>query len=69
MSKYEFEQRLDETKYNLIENVKAILNCWANGEIVVYVDDYEDFYDDVDETNYDPYMGCDFYDCGSYDEW
>lgn len=29
----------------------------------------EDFYDDVDETNYDPYLGCDFYDCGSYDEW
>ena len=26
--------------------------------------EYDDWDDDVDETFYDPYMGCDFYDCG-----
>lgn len=29
-----------------------------------------DFPDDVDETNYDPYMGCDFFeDCGIDEGW
>lgn len=31
-------------------------------------DDEPDFPDDVDETNYDPYMGCDFFETCDYDE-
>jgi hypothetical protein len=30
--------------------------------------DYED-YDDVDESNYNPYTGCDEYEVDSIDEW
>ncbi len=33
-------------------------------------EDFDDFEDDVDETNYDPYMGCDFWDDGgSFEGW
>lgn len=33
-------------------------------------EDEYDFEDDVDETNYDPYMGCDFWDDGnSFEGW
>ena len=33
-------------------------------------DEEWDFEDDVDETNYDPYMGCDFWDDGSsFEGW
>lgn len=32
-------------------------------------DDYPDWDDDVDETFYNPYMGCDDFEVGGYDEW
>ena len=32
-------------------------------------EDEPDFPDDVDETNYDPYAGCDVYDCEPIDDW
>ena len=32
-------------------------------------EDYPDFPDDVDETNYDPYAGCDVYNCEPIDDW
>ena len=31
-------------------------------------EDEPDFPDDVDESNYNPYMGCDFFECDSIDE-
>ena len=31
-------------------------------------DEFNDIPDDVDESNYDPYMGCDYYECDSIDE-
>ncbi len=52
---------------------KTTLACWENGEAVTDIYDIErdeddDFYElDVDETNYDPYLGCDFYDYGCED--
>lgn len=30
-------------------------------------DDRDDYNDDVDESNYDPYLGCDSYDCEPFD--
>ena len=35
--------------------------CEEEGIYVVLDDDDPPIPDDVDETNYDPYMGCDFY--------
>lgn len=44
--------------------------CFAND--MMYFDDGDENYeipDDVDETNYDPYCGCDMFEiCGSIDE-
>ena len=48
-----------------------IFECNVDLECIeadIYLEDEdgdEGYYweDDVDETNYDPYMGCDFYDC------
>ena len=31
--------------------------------------DIDDIDDDADETNYDPYAGCDIYEYDSVDEW
>ena len=44
--------------------------CFAN-DMMHFDDADEDYYipDDVDETNYDPYCGCDMFEiCGSIDE-
>lgn len=41
--------------------------CDAQGIDDIEEEDY-DFPDDVDETNYDPYMGCDFYETCDCDE-
>ena len=41
--------------------------CDAQGIDDIEEEDY-DFPDDVDETNYDPYMGCDFYETCNCDE-
>ena len=70
---YGFESKLRINLGYFLDTLKTTIACWNNGEAVTdiydFVDDEgEDFYDDVDETNYDPYLGCDFYDCGSYDE-
>lgn len=71
-----FEHNITIAQLDLIDAIKIVLECWAEGQSVNDLYDIErdeaeeeDFYDDVDETNYDPYLGCDFYDCGSYDEW
>lgn len=50
----------------VIEMERVICECDA---LLTDEDEYEGdegYYweDDVDETNYDPYLGCDFYDCG-----
>lgn len=41
--------------------------CDAQGIDDIEEEDY-DFPDDVDETNYDPYMGCDFFETCDCDE-
>lgn len=71
---YRFEADLRINLGYFLETFKTTIACWNNGEAVTDIyelvdDEEEDFYDDVDETNYDPYLGCDFYDCGSYEEW
>lgn len=39
------------------------------GDIFEFEDEESDIPDDVDETNYDPYCGCDMFEiCGSIDE-
>lgn len=71
-----FEHNITIAQLDFIDAIKTVLECWGQGQAVTDLYDIErdeaeeeDFYDDVDETNYDPYLGCDFYDCGSYDEW
>lgn len=44
---------------------------WTSYELntIIPQDEPDDIPDDVDETNYDPYCGCDMYEiCGSIDE-
>lgn len=70
-----FEHNITIAQLDLIDSIKIVLECWEQGQAVtdlydIEKDEDEDYFnDDVDETNYDPYLGCDFYDCGSYDEW
>lgn len=47
----------------LLENrVNALFNAYCEDEgIYLILDDDPPIPDDVDETNYDPYMGCDFF--------
>lgn len=48
------------------------LYCELNDIVYIIEDEDEesDIPDDVDETNYDPYMGCDSYDdCGIDEGW
>ena len=43
------------------------VQCFMND--MSYFDDGDDIPDDVDETNYDPYCGCDMFEiCGTIDE-
>ena len=57
----------------LCEQVEALTRayfiefCDAQGIDDIEEEDY-DFPDDVDETNYDPYMGCDFFETCDCDE-
>ena len=68
-----FEHNITIAQLDLIDAIKTTLACWENGEAVTDIydierDENDDFYEpDVDETNYDPYLGCDFYDCGCED--
>lgn len=72
-----FESNLTIAQLDLIGAIRIVLECWEQGQAVndlydIERDEDEDedyFNDDVDETNYDPYLGCDFYDFGGYDEW
>lgn len=47
----------------------VIIMSIAHKQEAIETADYDDFEDDVDETNYDPYMGCDFYDFGGCEDW
>lgn len=49
----------------------VIIMSMAHQQEAIETADYDDYEDDVDETNYDPYMGCDFYESYDYDltEW
>ncbi len=69
--------RFNELTMIFISNTKTIMTSWQNGCIVrpFELDSYEDYLegedpdwsDDVDETFYDPYMGCDCWDDGCCD--
>jgi len=56
---------------------RAVAIDMDTGEVVYDTDDEESYYPDVyepfdgqyDELNYDPYMGCDFYDCPTVDDF
>ena len=62
-----------EDKDALCEQVETLTRayfiefCDAQGIDDIEEEDY-DFPDDVDETNYDPYMGCDFFETCDCDE-
>ena len=43
-----------------IKECDDFANMWDEGDDYI-VDTEEDYEPDVDETFYDPYMGCDFY--------
>ena len=60
-----FEHNITIAQLDLIDAIRTVLECWEQGQAVT------DLYDiERDEAeDYDPYLGCDFYDCGSYDEW
>ena len=64
---YRFEITLEELTATFITSLRFIMENW-NEEIIVVCDDDEDpewddeWPDDVDESNYDPYLGCDFFD-------
>lgn len=67
---FRFEITLEELTATFITSLHFIMENW-NEEIIVVCDDDEDpewddewpdWDDDVDETNYDPYLGCDFFD-------
>lgn len=57
----------DEVIYDDYDNTVTFAGTREFG--VEYEDDLVDVDDDVDETNYDPYCGCDMFEiCGSIDE-
>ena len=48
---------------------EVIYDDYDNTVTFAGTDEFEDIPDDVDETNYDPYCGCDMFEiCGSIDE-
>lgn len=48
---------------------EVIYDDYDNTVTFAGTDEYEDIPDNVDETNYDPYCGCDMFEiCGSIDE-
>lgn len=70
-----FESNIRVAQMDLIDTLKIVLECWKNDEAVTdlydieYEEDEDFFNDDVDETNYDPYLGCDFYECEYENDW
>ena len=74
----QFEAQIILAHDNIILWGRA-LECWNEGYSFYDIDPYEDedpdwcddWSDDVDESNYDPYLGCDFYEPYDYDlsEW
>lgn len=58
---------VDDVDYDRYDNTIVFIGDREFG--VEYEDDLVDVDDDVDETNYDPYCGCDMFEiCGSIDE-
>lgn len=58
---------VDDVDYDRYDNTIVFVGDREFG--VEYEDDLVDVDDDVDETNYDPYCGCDMFEiCGSIDE-
>lgn len=58
---------VDDVDYDRYDNTIIFVGDREFG--VEYEDDLVDVDDDVDETNYDPYCGCDMFEiCGSIDE-
>ena len=48
--------------HTLIEEVEDMIYAEQEQGDLLYSEENFDFEDDVDETNYNPYMGCDCYD-------
>ena len=57
---------VDEVIYDDYDN--SILFAGTTSFIEDENENY-DFDDSVDESNYDPYAGCDVYDCEPIDDW
>ena len=70
----EFDANIVVAHDNIILFLRA-LECWESGMSFYDIEDdtdpdwCDDWSDDVDETNYDPYLGCDFYDCAYENDW
>ena len=64
----------DKQIENLMDNILNTLNGTTLEKPIVFEieieDDEDDFYDDVDESNYNPYTGTDEYESEPFDlEW
>ena len=53
----------DPTEPDIVESARNIGKEYLESIGVTEVSDEDDIPDDVDETNYNPYMGCDDYEC------
>lgn len=51
------------TEPDIVESARNIGKEYLESIGVTEVSDEDDIPDDVDETNYNPYMGCDEYEC------
>lgn len=59
----------DPTEPDIIESARNIGKEYLESIGITEVHNEDDIPDDVDETNYDPWCGCDMFEiCGSIDE-
>lgn len=64
---YRFEITLEELTTTFITNLRFGMEHWD--EEIIIIEEEDDFCDDVDESDYDPYLGQDWYDCFGYPDW
>ena len=48
---------------------EVVYDDYDNTVTFAGTDEFNDIPDDVDESNYDPYMGCDYYECDPIEGW
>lgn len=48
---------------------EVVYDDYDNTVTFAGTDEFNDIPDDVDESNYDPYMGCNYYECDPIEGW